>query len=247
MPLREEFERSGNWLFRWRSYLPLLLLLPMMLAIGHPHSLGVNDARPDFWPLVCMGISFCGLAIRVATVGYAPAGTSGRNTRTGQVAESLNTTGMYCLVRHPLYLGNFVIWMGVSMYAMLWWLSALVALIFWLYYERIMFAEEEFLRRKFGDAFLRWAQSTPAFLPKLRGWKRPELPFSLRSVLRREYPGLFAIIACFYVLKAYERLVVERQHAVEPLWTGIFLAGLVVFLVLRTLKRRTTLLTVAGR
>jgi len=247
MPLREEFERSGNWLFRWRSYLPLLVIVPMMLAIEHPHFLGVTGARPDFWPLVCMGISLCGLAIRAAAVGHAPAGTSGRNTRTGQIAESLNTTGMYSLVRHPLYLGNFVIWMGVSMYAMLWWLSALVALIFWLYYERIMFAEEEFLRRKFGDPFLRWAQGTPAFLPKLRGWKPPELPFSLRNVLRREYPGLFGIIACFYLLKAYERLVVEHQRAVEPLWTGIFIVGLVVFLVLRTLKRRTTLLTVAGR
>ncbi len=120
MPLREEMERSGNWLFRWRSYLPLLLLLPMTLAIERSHALGVRDARPDFWPLVCMGVSFFGLAIRVAAVGYAPAGTSGRNTKAGQVARSLNTTGMYSLVRHPLYLGNFVIWIGVSMYAMLW-------------------------------------------------------------------------------------------------------------------------------
>jgi protein-S-isoprenylcysteine O-methyltransferase Ste14 len=247
MPLREELERAGNWLFRWRSYLPLLLIVPMLLAMQDPHFPGAKDARPDLWPLACMGISLCGLAIRAATVGHAPAGTSGRNTKGGQIAESLSTTGMYSLVRHPLYLGNFVIWIGVSMYAMIWWLSALVALIFWLYYERIMFAEEEFLRRKFGDAFLRWAQSTPAFLPKLRRWKPPELPFSLRSVLRREYPGLFGIIASFYLLEVYERLVVERQQTIEPLWTGIFLAGLLVFLVLRTLKRKTTLLTAAGR
>ena len=26
MPLREEFAASGQWLFRWRSYLPVVLL-----------------------------------------------------------------------------------------------------------------------------------------------------------------------------------------------------------------------------
>jgi len=110
-----------------------------------------------------------------------------------------------------------------------------------------MFAEEEFPAAQVRRRLCPLAESTRRFSPSFARWKPPELPFSLRSVLRREYSGLFAIVACFYALKAYQRLVVERQHAVEPLWTGIFLAGLVVFLVLRTLKRRTTLLTVAGR
>ncbi|MGB8874133.1 MAG: hypothetical protein WCC75_12145, partial [Desulfobaccales bacterium] len=45
--------------------------------------------------------------------GLPPRGTSGRNTQ-GQVAETLNTTGIYSLVRNPLYLGNFLIWLGLS-------------------------------------------------------------------------------------------------------------------------------------
>ena len=32
--------------------------------------------------------------------------TSGRNTH-DQVADSLNTSGIYSIVRHPLYVGNF--------------------------------------------------------------------------------------------------------------------------------------------
>ena len=174
-------------------------------------------------------------------------GDFGRNTRAGQVADVLNTTGMYSIVRHPLYLGNFVIWLGVAMYCGVWWFVVIVVLLFWLYYERIMFAEEEFLRRKFGDTYVEWAAATPAFLPRLKGWRRAELPFSLRSVLRREYPGLFAIVAAFYVLKVYERVVIHRDPTVEPVWSGVFLAGLATFLTLRTLKRKTRLLAVEGR
>jgi len=247
MALREEFEQSGNWLFRWRSYVPLVLMLPMLAAMHHPDFLCQDRGGLDAWALVCLAVSLAGLAIRVVTVGHVPRGTSGRNTHEGQVAEVLNTSGIYSVVRHPLYLGNFVIWVGIAMFCRLWWLTAIFALAFWIYYERIMFAEGEFLRRKFGGAYLAWAEKTPAFLPRLTGWRRPELPFSLRTVLRREYPGLFAICACFFALEAYQRVVIRGEWRPNPLWTGVFIAGLLAFLALRTLKRRTMLLVVDGR
>jgi protein-S-isoprenylcysteine O-methyltransferase Ste14 len=247
MALREELERAGNWLFRWRSYIPLLLIVPTLVAMHHPEYLAQDRAGNDAWAVFCLAVSLCGLGIRVVTVGHVPQRTSGRNTRDGQIAEVLNTTGVYSLVRHPLYLGNFTIWIGISLFCRLWWLTAIFALAFWIYYERIMFAEEEFLRRKFGEAYLAWADSTPAFLPRFTGWKRPDLPFSLRTVLRREYPGLFGICASFFALEAYQRVVIQGQWRPNPLWTGIFLAGLVLFLTLRTLKRKTTLLVVEGR
>jgi protein-S-isoprenylcysteine O-methyltransferase Ste14 len=247
MALREELERAGNWLFRWRSYVPLLLIVPMLAAMHHPEHLAQDRAGNDAWAVFCLAVSLCGLGIRVLTVGHVPRGTSGRNTRDGQIAEALNTTGMYSLVRHPLYLGNFTIWIGISLFCRLWWLTAIFALVFWIYYERIMFAEEEFLRRKFGEAYLAWADSTPALVPRLARWKRPDLPFSLRTVLRREYPGLFGICTCFFALEAYQRVVIQGQWRPNPLWTGIFLAGFALFITLRTLKRKTTLLTVEGR
>src|SRR5919206_4624496 len=110
MALREEFVRSGNWLFRRRSYLPVLLFIPVLLSMRHftyPHGRQIFDR---LWELLCLLISLSGLGIRVLVVGHTPAGTSGRNTRDGQVASQLNTTGMYSVVRHPLYAGNFLTW-----------------------------------------------------------------------------------------------------------------------------------------
>ena len=48
-----------------------------------------------------------------------------------------------------------------------------IGLVFWLYYERIMLAEEEFLRARYGKAFDDWAARTPAFLPNFRHWVPP--------------------------------------------------------------------------
>jgi protein-S-isoprenylcysteine O-methyltransferase Ste14 len=71
-------------------------------------------------------------------------------------------TGAYSIARHPIYFGNFFIGLGFALYCASFWVVAVFVLLFWVYYERIMFAEEEFLRRTFGKAYESWAARTPA-------------------------------------------------------------------------------------
>ncbi|MFH1919384.1 MAG: isoprenylcysteine carboxylmethyltransferase family protein [Planctomycetota bacterium] len=246
MTLEKELARTGHFLFRWRGCLPVVLALPTLLAMREFQDANDSHVQHEAWVLFSMAVSFFGLGVRAVTIGYTPKGTSGRNTRR-QRASVLNTTGMYSVVRHPLYLGNAIIWLGVSMFCQTWWLTVIFILAFWIYYERIMMAEEEFLREEFGDAYLDWASRTPAFIPAPSRWRRPDLPFSLRKVLRREYTGFFAIVACFFVLESTRHVMVYGQLVFEPHWAVIFLAGLLVYATLRTLKKRTHLLVVEGR
>lgn len=246
MALRDELPREGAWLFRWRSYLPLLLLSVVLFQMKDFDYIGRSHRLDLAWDLFCLAVSLLGLGIRALTIGYTPRGTSGRNTR-GQVADVLNTTGMYAVVRHPLYLGNFFMWLGVALFPHNIALVLLSVLAFWLYYERIMFAEEAFLQGKFGAAFQEWAARTPAFIPDLRRWETPDLSFSLRNVLRREYSGLLAVVAIFTLLEVLGDRVVEGTWTIDPIWLGIFAVGTTTSLVLRTLKRRSRILDVAGR
>lgn len=246
MALRDELEDSGNWLFRWRSYLPLLLFAPMLIAMRRFTWPLHNQNLHEYWEFACLMVSFLGLAIRCKVVGHAPDKTSGRNT-SRQIAEKLNTTGMYSVVRHPLYLGNFLMWLGIAMFCLNFWLVTIFALTFWLYYERIMMAEESFLRRSFGEEFESWAAQTPAFLPRLKGYRKPELSFCLRNVLRREYGGLLGIAVVFLLLEVLEHLVVEGKLVFEPFYVGLVGVSFIAFLLLRTLKRATNLLHVDGR
>lgn len=244
MALREEFEQAGHWLFRWRSYLPLVMIGPLLLGIKDLESPGHSEVVDHLWDMICMVIAFFGLGIRVFTVGYAPAGTSGRNTRE-QVAELLNTTGMYSIVRHPLYLGNFFIWLGVSLFTQSVWFTLLFVLIFWGYYEMIMFAEEAFLRKKFGVTYLNWAEKTPAFFPKPDNWRPPRLPFSFRTVLKREYSGFFGIVVSFSLLDIVSDRWSEGKW--DFLWFILLVVGLTIYLAPMTLKKKTKILDVEGR
>jgi hypothetical protein len=196
--------------------------------------------------MVCLSIAFIGLAIRVMTVGFAPAGTSGRNTKI-QAAEQLNTTGMYSVVRHPLYLGNLVITTGVVLFFRSWWFVLLVLAVFIIYYERIMLAEEQYLQKKFGKIFNDWASKTPAILLKPSLWKRPEMAFCWRTAIRREYHGFFAIIAVFTLIEVWGDFVIQGRLMIEPLWAVIFLFGTTVYIVCRILAKFTRLLQVQGR
>ncbi len=238
MALQEEFERSGSWLFQWRSYLPLALIGVVLMAMREYHYPGGNETLDHLWEGFCLVMSFFGLGIRVATVGYTPNATSGRNTRR-QVAGALNTTGMYSLVRHPLYLGNFFMFLGVVLFAHTWWLTLIYILAFWLYYERIMFAEEAFLRRKFGDEYLDWADSTPAFIPRSRNYRKPALPFSLKKVLRKEYNGFFAVIVAMFTLEEFGEIILKGQPGWDVPWVVLLSLGLAVWTLLRVLKKRT--------
>jgi protein-S-isoprenylcysteine O-methyltransferase Ste14 len=245
--LRGELVRHGNWLFKRRSYLPLLILPILLAALRHSDWLErlAGDAFEDGWEVFCLLVSLAGLAIRCITVGYAPAGTSGRNTK-GQKAKALNITGMYSIVRHPLYLGNLIIGLGMVLFVGVGWFALIAILAFWLYYERIMAAEEEFLEGKFGDCYLHWAERTPAILPKFRNWQRPNLPFSVRNVLKREYSGFFLIAVSFPLLDIGEDVLCG---SCESNWgyVTIFLVGLAVYVALRTLKKKTRILHVEGR
>jgi protein-S-isoprenylcysteine O-methyltransferase Ste14 len=241
MAMYEEFVQSGQWLFQRRSWLPIVGVALLLTQVGAVAVAGRAPSVPLTWPFVCFGISLVGLVMRAYTIGCAAPGTSGRN-RGAQVANSLNTTGPYSLVRHPLYLANAVMWLGPAVYPRQGWPVVVLALGFWLYYERIMFAEEEFLRGKYGQAFVEWAARTPAFLPSFRQWSPPSAPFNYRVVLRREYSGVLLLVLIFAALDVLEWRVSFGTWRIDPFWAWALAVGVAVFTVLRTLRRGTTLL-----
>lgn len=252
--LQMEMARTGEWLFRRRSYLPLLMLPVVGAAFREfAYPRGAWHLH-EWWELGCLLVSLLGVAVRALVVGYAPAGTSGRNTREGQVAADLNTTGAYAVVRHPLYLGNFLMWLGIALVPRSAWLVAVITLAYALYYERIMLAEEKFLQQRFGDAFEQWASRVPAIVPRRgrlrRAWRQPTVPFSWRTVLRREYSGVLAVAVLFAAEGTVANVAAGGRaglHSVDTMDRTILLLGTTVYVLLRTLKRRTRSLAVPGR
>ncbi len=246
MALKEELENSGNWLFRWRSYLPLIMI-GIFLAALKDYEYPANSERLDhLLEVFCLSVSFFGLGIRAFTVGHTPKGTSGRNTK-HQIAETLNTTGAYSVVRNPLYLGNFFMGLGVALFHRLWWLTLIYILSFWIYYERIIFAEEAYLRDKFGDKYMDWAKRTPVIVPNFRLYKKSDLIFSVKNVLKREYNGFFAVVFVLFIFETIGDLIVMNKLEIDLMWAIILCTSFIIYITLRTLKKHTFILNEEGR
>ncbi len=248
MALKETYEKQGAFLFRWRSYLPLLaapLVVAALLDPQYTHRTFSGFAG-GLWETLCILVSFAGLLVRCLVAGYVPRGTSGRNTQT-QVAESLNTQGLYSLVRNPLYLGNFLIILGLLLFIQVWWFALAGIAIFWIFYERVIFTEEEFLRKKFGAAFVDWSLKTPVFIPQFKNWRKPALPYAWKTVLRREHSTQFGMISALTVLGIAADFFTGAGHKIASFWWIFWGISLGVYLIFRFLKKKTRLLNVEGR
>jgi protein-S-isoprenylcysteine O-methyltransferase Ste14 len=253
MSLHKTMIEHGHQLFRWRGFIPLLLIGPLILAMKESVYVEemFGDTIEDIWVLFSFCISMLGLALRCLTVGFIPGSTSGRNT-TEQRADVLNTTGIYSVVRNPLYLANFIILLGVMLSIKVWWFALIFVLVFFIYMERIILTEESFLSGKFGKVYDEWRSKTPVILPNLKLWQKPDMPFSWKTVLKREYPGLLAIGTAFLVTEMVTDLVFEGDSFTEWLaedwiWPVFYVVILIISLTLRSLKKHTNLLRVEGR
>lgn len=236
MRLADRFSATGDIFFRWRSWLPLLLL-PLFLASFAHQTYPFGSHRLDLaWELACFGVSALGMAARLLTVGTAPRGTSGRNTRS-QKAASLNTTGPYSVVRHPLYVANYLIALGMALFTRTWFLPIIVSLAALLYYERIAAREEQFLEARFGDAFRRWATRVPAAVPRPGTWQPPAQPFSWARALDREFYAIGEIAVGFFVLDVLEDWSVHHALSFDPVWTLVATAGGLFFVTMWLRKK----------
>ncbi|MBP7571202.1 MAG: DUF1295 domain-containing protein [Acidobacteria bacterium] len=245
MKLADHFTRSGDFLFRWRGYLPLVML--PFFALGLLDA-GLPQPVPAFIrgvQVVAVAIALAGLAVRVVAIGTAAEGTSERSTVNPR-ASRLRTTGLYSLMRHPLYAGNTVTAIGLAAFTTRWYLPVIVLLLGLLYHERIAAREEAFLEDRFGKAFREWADQVPAMLPLVTRYRRADVPFGWRRPLGSEFHGLMTIASVVFVLDLFRSWLATGRLVFDPLWTGLFLAAAALFAGCTVLKKTTSVFEARG-
>jgi protein-S-isoprenylcysteine O-methyltransferase Ste14 len=231
-------ERTGEVLFRWRSYLPLLLI-PLVVWAIVGFRIPIETRAADWaWEIGSFLIALGGVGLRVWTVGTAAPGTSGRSTRRRQ-ARSLNTTGPYSLIRHPLYVANVVIAVGLSLFPHAWLAPPIVGVLGVVYYICIARYEEAYLRERFGEEFRTWAARVHSTIPRFSGYVPASLRFDWAPVARREFYALALVLVAPIVLDAIEDSYERGRLVLDPLWVGVALVGITEFVALRFLKKRS--------
>ena len=245
MALVQTFEKQGNFLFKYRGQFPIILFfitIPFIFLTDYSIITATNE---KIYIIISVFLSLLGFFIRFYTIGTTTKGTSGRNTKK-QVAEVLNSTGIYAIVRHPLYLGNYLIWIGIATFVFNLLFILLISLIFWIYYERIMFAEERFLEKRFGEEYLNWSNRIPAFIPNFSLYKKSLIPFSIKSVLRREYSGILSCVIGFCFVNVLRNYKIGEELFSKNM---IYILGgtLIISIFLKIIKRNTQILNEKDR
>jgi protein-S-isoprenylcysteine O-methyltransferase Ste14 len=222
---------AGAFFFRIRSFAPLPVIYVIMRQSWDSHVLpGAGGAEVDE-ALNGLGVLLCflGAGVRFVTLGFIPAGTSSQS-RTMTV-RTLNTEGPYAVVRHPLYLGNLFITLGLLCIAHEPWAWGL-GLSYWLVsHAFISRAEDALLRRVHGEVYDAWAARVPAWIPKLSGLRSLKGPFAWKRAVQREVNPLVAWGLGVCLLLLWERFARNTLPASEGK-TYLAVAGALLVLLI---------------
>lgn len=138
-------------LSRWRINIGALSAIPALL-LARPTAAAILA----YLPLLLIGI-----AIRIWARGHLE-----RQTQ-------VTWKGPYAFVRHPLYVGSFLMAFAICGMTRVPWLPLIFAVGFVVMYWPKVVREERWMRQRFGPDYDRYAQHTGAVLPKLQRSAEP--------------------------------------------------------------------------
>lgn len=150
---RSTSARIGSILFRHRGWLPVPFLLVPLLAHGTPDAMN--------WLL---GLLLIALGEMIRLAGVAAAGTVTR--RRSRTVQRLVTYGIFSWMRNPLYVGNFLIWMGFIVISDVLWFIPFAIALFAIEYTLIVRYEEGVLESIFGAEYLAYKNRTSRWFPR---------------------------------------------------------------------------------
>ena len=123
--------------------------------------------------------------------------------------RQLASTGAYSLVRHPLYLGNFLILGGFTVASGNWVVLAVVAFFFFFYYPAAIRYEDRKLEEIFGAEWRSWSGNIPAMFPTRLKWRsNPDAVWDLRQSMIRNGELVYTIFETGAAVLLWYRAVV---------------------------------------
>ncbi len=199
----------GHFFFRHRNG-----LFPIVFGLG------ILSVRPSLlfgdrlWDraVIYAGVvvALLGEGVRLLTIGYEYIERGGKNRRV--YASRLVQGGVYAHTRNPMYVGNGLIAIGVTLATGSPVAYATFIPFFLFVYWSIVLAEEAYLTTAFGPTYASYCRRVPRFIPSLRGLRRTlsAIRFDWRRAVRKELSTLAGLALGLLAL---------------PLWRSYFLDG----------------------
>jgi protein-S-isoprenylcysteine O-methyltransferase Ste14 len=218
--------KIGNFLFKYRGIIPVPFIILILLFGSKPFSLNLN-----YLFQIAIIISILGEIIRFTVAGYAKGETSGRGNSIA--ADFITDYGLYSIIRNPLYIGNFLIFLGFIIYSRNILFIILGSIFFFIYYYYIVLAEENFLKIKFKEKFNEFTNKTGRFFPKQLKYTPPPHHFNFKAAVFREKDTIFIWIISFLLID--ERLC--NFCSPDKTKISVFFISLILWIIINLYKR----------
>ncbi len=230
----------GRFFFKYRNQAFPLIIIALFVS-SPPATTFFGSAALEGWKnIIALLVVMAGLVLRATVIGYAYIKRGGLNKRV--YASDLVTEGMFGVCRNPLYVGNMLIYSGLFLFHGNPVVVVAGCLLFGLIYQCIIYAEEEFLANKFGEAYgaycrdvSRWGLKLSAFSSSTEG-----MAFNAKRVIAKDYSTmsstLIALLATeFYRLAADSISPEELSYAM--VLVALFVAVVALTGVVSSLKK----------
>jgi len=155
--------------------------VPAGTVLGIVFLLLMHPSRRSLW--IGGVVTLFGAVLRVWAAGHIDKG------------RVLARAGPYALTRNPLYLGSFLMAIGILLAGQGYWLLLPFVIFFAAFYYPVMRAEEQELLQGHGASFLEYASKVPLFLPSFNASVWSSAGFQWARVLRnREHRNLAGLL-----------------------------------------------------
>ena len=227
----------GRFFFRYRNALFPAIFVIVGLTM-QPKLLFQNPALDRLIVILGIVIALLGEVVRLVTIGYEYIERGGKNRQV--YASHLVQGGVYAHVRNPMYLGNGLIAIGVTLETGSPTTYAVVIPFFLFVYWSIVAAEEEYLRAHFAAEYVDYCHRVPRFLPSFTGLRRSFAGtfYDWKRALRKELSTMAGLASGLIAVPLVRRWFLEgpgAARAAAPVtlsWIAVvaILYGIAVFM-----------------
>ena len=225
--------KIGNLFFRTRNFIFPVFYLFLFI----PSSQITIDYK--IVSIIGFSITLVGQLIRMLTIGLVYVIRGGRKKRI--YAEGLVLDGLFSHCRNPMYVGNILMIIGLSIFSnSLLSVSILIPLFIFIY-QSIVIAEEDFLRSKFKEGFQDYCNKVNRWIPRIKGINKTfyENEFKFKKIIYKEYNTTFVWTVGATLLFAYNNFKIKgdiQQNLIYYYLTLIILSCF--YLITRFFKKR---------
>jgi len=175
-----------------------------------------------------------GQIIRVSARGY--------KAEHSQDSQALIQGGPYQLARNPMYLGIFLIGLGVVLAIFRWWAAVVFVGVFIIRYILLILKEEKKLLSMFPQAYPEYCRKVPRIFPALSSIINLDiieyLPIKI-IWFKKEIGSILTLLLLTLLVESWEDITEEgiRVYFQQSLWIFLTFVLFIIFVIL--LSKRT--------